>query len=128
MATAPEKVKFRDRIKQIGAVFSYTAKRDKLFIPLVLAGVVVPLVIAGVLVAVGLGWSWLGVGALGALLAVMIILNLRSNRAMMAEMEGQPGAAAALIENMRGDWRGSPPVQHNGPEGQGDPDLPSPGG
>src|SRR5689334_6337956 len=114
MATAPEKVKFRDRIKQIGMVFSYTAKRDKLFVPLVIVGVLVPLIAAGVAVALGLGWSWLGVGVLAALLAVMIILNLRSNKAMMAEMAGQPGAAASLIENMRGDWRVTPAVQYTG--------------
>jgi Domain of unknown function (DUF4191) len=114
MATAPEKVKFRDRIKQIGMVFSFTAKRDKLFLPLVLVGVLVPLAAAGVAVALGLGWSWLAIGVLGAVLAVMIVLNLRSNKAMMAEMAGQPGAAASLIENMRGDWRVQPAVQYTG--------------
>ncbi len=112
MATAPQKVKFRDRIKQIGMVFSFTAKRDRLFIPLVLVGVIVPLAAAIVLSLLGFGWSWLGIGVLAALLAVMIILNLRSNKAMMAEMAGQPGAAASLIENMRGDWRVTPAVQY----------------
>jgi hypothetical protein len=114
MATAPQKVKFRDRIKQIGMVFSFTAKRDRLFIPLVLVGVIVPLAVAIVLSVLGFGWSWLGIGVLAALLAVMIILNLRSNKAMMAEMAGQPGAAASLIENMRGDWRVTPAVQYTG--------------
>jgi hypothetical protein len=114
MATAPQKVSFRDRIKQIFMVFKFTAKRDKLFLPLVIVGALVPLIVAGILVGLGLGWSWLGVGILGALLAVMIVLNLRSNKAMMAEMEGQPGAAASLIENMRGDWRVTQAVQYTG--------------
>jgi len=35
----------------------------------------------------------------------VIVLNLRSNAAMMNAAEGQPGAAASLMENMRGDWR-----------------------
>ena len=108
MATAPQKVKFRDRIKQIGMVFSFTAKRDRLFIPLVLVGVIVPLAAGIVLSVLGFGWSWLGIGVLAALLAVMIILNLRSNKAMMIEAEGTPGAAAQIIENMRGDWRVTP--------------------
>jgi hypothetical protein len=112
MATAPQKVKFRDRIKQIGTVFSFTAKRDRLFLPLVLVGALVPLAVAIVLSVLGFGWSWLGVGVLAAVLAVMIVLNLRSNKAMMAEMAGQPGAAASLIENMRGDWRVTPAVQY----------------
>ena len=114
MATAPQKVSYRDRIKQIFMVFKFTAKRDKLFLPLVIVGALVPLIVAGILVGIGLGWSWLGVGILGALLAVMIVLNLRSNKAMMAEMEGQPGAAASLIENMRGDWRVTQAVQYTG--------------
>jgi hypothetical protein len=33
---------------------------------------------------------------------------------MMSEMAGQPGAAASLIENMRGDWRVTPAVQYTG--------------
>jgi Domain of unknown function (DUF4191) len=113
-AQEPEKVGFFGRFKQIGMVFSFTAKRDRLFIPLVLVGVIVPLAVTIVLSVLGFGWSWLGVGVLGALLAAMIILNLRSNKAMMAEMAGQPGAAASLIENMRGDWRVTPAVQYTG--------------
>jgi hypothetical protein len=110
MATAPQKVKFRDRIKQIGMVFSFTAKRDKLFVPLVLIAVIVPLAAAGIAVALGASWTWLPLGVVAAALAVMIVLNLRSNTAMMAE----PGAAAALIENMRGDWRVTQAVQYTG--------------
>ena len=41
-------------------------------------------------------------------LAVLIVLNLRANRAMMIEAEGQPGAAASIVENMRGDFRVTP--------------------
>jgi hypothetical protein len=45
-----------------------------------------------------------------ALLGLLLVLNLRSNRAMMNAAEGQPGAAASIIENMRGDWRVTPAV------------------
>jgi heme exporter protein D len=115
MATAPQqKVKFRDRLKQIGMVFSFTAKRDRLFVPLALVGVLVPLAATGIAIALGASWSWLAVGVLAAVLAIMIVLNLRSNKAMMSEMAGQPGAAASLIENMRGDWRVTPAVQYTG--------------
>ena len=111
MAKAPEKVPFRDRLKQIGTVFAFTAKRDKLFIPLVVVGVVVPLAAVAVLIFVfGAGWMWAPVGVMMALLAVMILLNLRSNKAMMAEAEGQPGASASIVETMRGDWRVTPAI------------------
>src|SRR6185312_15465149 len=48
---------------------------------------------------------WLPVGIMITLLAALIVLNLRSNAAMMNVAEGQPGAAAQIVENMRGDWR-----------------------
>ena len=38
------------------------------------------------------------------------MLNLRANKAMMTEAEGQPGAAASIVENMRGDWRVTPAI------------------
>jgi hypothetical protein len=111
MAQAPEKVSFIGRLKQIGMVFAFTAKRDKLFIPLVAVGVVVPLAVVAVLIFVlGAGWMWAPVGVMMALLAVMVVLNLRSNKAMMAEAEGQPGASASIVETMRGDWRVTPAV------------------
>jgi hypothetical protein len=38
-AQQTQKVGFRERLRQIGMVFSFTAKRDKLFVPLVIVGV-----------------------------------------------------------------------------------------
>ncbi|WP_433049869.1 DUF4191 domain-containing protein [Dactylosporangium sp. CS-033363] len=109
-AQEPEKVSFFTRLKQIGMVFSFTAKRDKLFVPLVVAVVLVPLIAVGVAIALGVSWIWAPLGVLLALLGTVIVLNLRSQKAMMKEAEGQPGAAASIIENMRGDWRVSPAI------------------
>jgi len=109
-AAEPEKVGFFQRLRQIGMVFSFTAKRDKLFVPLVAVAVVVPLAIVGVLIALGFSWLYLAIGVLVALLAVLLVLNLRSNKAMMTEAEGQPGAAAQIVETMRGDWRVTPAI------------------
>ena len=39
------------------------------------------------------------------------MLNIRSNAVVMREAEGQPGAAAQILEMMRGDWRITPAVQ-----------------
>ncbi|MER7003425.1 DUF4191 domain-containing protein [Dactylosporangium sp. NPDC000555] len=109
-AQEPEKASFFTRLKQIGMVFSFTAKRDKVFVPLVVTVVFVPLIAVGVAVALGLSWIWAPLGVLLALLGTVIVLNLRSQKAMMKEAEGQPGAAASIIENMRGDWRVSPAI------------------
>jgi hypothetical protein len=106
-----EKVSFRERLKQIGMVFAFTARQDRLFVPLAVTAVVIPLALALVVVFVlGMSVIWLPLGVLVALLALLIVLNLRSNRAMMNAAEGQPGAAAQILESMRGDWRVTPAV------------------
>ena len=106
--TGPEKVSFRARLRQIGTVFSFTAKRDKKFVPLVIAAALLPLLVGTLLVTLGWSWVWLVVGVMLALLLVMVVLSVRSNKAMMIEAEGQPGASASIVENMRGDWRVTP--------------------
>jgi hypothetical protein len=99
-----EKVGFVERLKQIGMVFRFTAKQDKWFVPLVVAAVLIPIlltVIAGIL----LSWIWIPLGIMLALLAVLIVLNLRSNAAMLNAIEGQPGAATQIMSSLRGNWR-----------------------
>jgi len=108
MAKPQEKVSFVERLKQIGQVFTFTAKQDKWFIPLLMAAVLIPLALTVLVVLLGLGWTWIPIGVLVALFAALIVLNLRSNAAMMNAAEGQPGAAAQIVENMRGDWRVRP--------------------
>jgi hypothetical protein len=105
-----EKAGFMARLRQIGMVFSFTAKRDKLFVPLVLLATVVPIGLTVVAVVLGWGLLWIPLGILVTLLAVLIVLNLRSNKAMMAEAEKQPGSSAQIVETMRGDWRVTPAV------------------
>jgi len=105
MAKPQEKVSFRERLKQIGQVFAFTAKQDKWFVPLLVAAVLIPLALTVVTVLLGFGYVWVPIGVMVALLAALIVLNLRSNAAMMNAAEGQPGAAASIMENMRGDWR-----------------------
>ncbi|MEH1011658.1 DUF4191 domain-containing protein [Micromonospora sp. CPCC 206060] len=109
MAKPQEKVSFGQRLKQIGMVFSFTAKQDRWFAPLAAAAVLIPLSLTVVAVLLW-GWLWLPIGILLTLLALLIVLNVRSNAAMMNAAEGQPGAAASIVENMRGDWRVTPAV------------------
>lgn len=109
-AQQQEKVPFRTRLKQIGMVFSFTAKRDKAFVPLALTAVLIPVALTVLAVVMGWGLVWIPLGILVALLALLIVLNVRSNAAMMNAAEGQPGAAASILESMRGDWRVTPAV------------------
>jgi hypothetical protein len=105
MAKPQEKPPRGERLKQIGQVFAFTAKQDKWFVPLVVGAVLIPLALTVLVVLLGWGYVWIPVGIMLALLAALIVLNLRSNAAMMNVAEGQPGAAASIVENMRGDWR-----------------------
>ena len=109
MAKPQEKVSFRERLKQIGMVFKFTAKQDKWFAPLAAAAVLIPLALT-VPAVIYWGWLWLPLGILLTLLALLIVLNIRSTKAMMTAAEGQPGAAASILENMRGDWRVTPAI------------------
>src|SRR4051812_44483699 len=103
----PEKVGFIGRMKQIGMVFSFTAKRDKLFLPLVSGAVAIAIALT-VLMTIFWGPLFIVVGVMLVLLAVLIVLNFRANKAMLNEAEGQPGAAASIVEQMRGDFRVTP--------------------
>jgi hypothetical protein len=105
-----EKVGFIGRLKQIGMVFSFTAKQDKWFLPLAAAAVILPLAAAVAAFILGLGWIWLPMGVMLSLLALLIVLNIRSSKVFMAAAEQQPGAAASIVERMRGDWRVTPAI------------------
>jgi hypothetical protein len=106
-AQEPEKVGFRRRLREIGMVFAFTARNDKLFIPLVIGAV---LVAAGLTVLMALLWGWPFIigGVMLGVLGVLIVLNLRANNAIMKQAEQTPGAAAEIIGRMRGDFRVTP--------------------
>jgi hypothetical protein len=106
-AQQPEKVGFRERLRQIGMVFAFTARNDKLFIPLVIAAV---LVAAGLTVLMVWLWGWPFIvgGVMLGVLGVLIVLNLRANSALMKQAAQTPGAAAEIVSRMRGDFRVTP--------------------
>ena len=107
MAKPEEKVTFGQRLKQIGMVFSFTAKRDKWFAPLVAAAVLIPLALT-VVAVITWGWLWLPVGILLTLLAVLIVLNVRSNAAMMNA--AAPSAGGQMMAPMPAADRIAPPM------------------
>lgn len=110
MAKAQEKVPFTARLKQIGQVFSFTAKQDKMFLPLVAGAVLIPAALTVAAVLIFDNYLLIPLGILAIALAVLIVLNLRAGRAMTNAAEGQPGAAASMVDAMRGDWRVTPAI------------------
>jgi hypothetical protein len=89
------------RLKQIALTYKMTRRADKT-IGLVLAGVF--LLILGVFLAIGflIGHPvYLGIlGVLLAFLGTAIVFGRRAERAAFGQMEGQPGAAAAVLDNI----------------------------
>jgi hypothetical protein len=106
-AQQPEKVGFRKRLREIGMVFAFTARNDKLFVPL-LIGVVLLGAGLTVLMALLINAFFIAGGVMLTLLGVLIVLNLRANSAMMKQAEQMPGAAAEIVSRMRGDFRVTP--------------------
>ncbi|MFI9718632.1 DUF4191 domain-containing protein [Streptomyces sp. NPDC052396] len=102
------------RLKQIALTYRMTKKVDSK-VGLVVAAV--GIVTFGVLLAIGF-WIdhpiYLGIlGFLLAFLAMAIVFGRRAERAAFGQMEGQPGAAAAVLENVGRGWTTTPAVAMN---------------
>jgi len=96
-----------ERWRQIAAAYRITRQRDRA-LPLWMllaffAGLGVVLL---VLTLLG-GPIYLNapVAVLSGVLGLMIIFGRRAQKAAFREAEGQPGAAAWVMQSMRGDWR-----------------------
>ena len=101
----------RERARQLADVYRVTKQRDAK-LPLILGGVFVGVWAVMALLGVLLGWLVVFL-VLGLLLAVMVTMGVfyrRATAAAMREVEGQPGAAAGVLNSMRGDWQVTPAV------------------
>ncbi len=103
-----------DRASKLSAIKQTvvaTAKADSKFVPLVVGAFVLTL---GAFIALGIALSrpiLFGIlGFLFALLAALTVTGRRASAAAFAGIEGQPGAAAAVLNAMRGHWHVTPAV------------------
>ncbi|MEK8170407.1 DUF4191 domain-containing protein [Streptomyces sp. M19] len=102
------------RLKQIAQTYKMTKRVDK-WVGLVVAAV--GIVTFGVFLAFGL-WIehpvYLGIlGFVLAFLAMAIVFGRRAEKAAFGQLEGQPGAAAAVLENVGRGWSVTPAVAMN---------------
>jgi hypothetical protein len=96
---------------QLFEAFKMQRKEDPWLIPWMAGSVIV---VAGVAFGIGFffdsQWVLLPLGIiLGGLLA-MIIFGRRVQRTVYSKADGQPGAAAWALENLRGKWKVTPTV------------------
>ena len=102
------------RLKQIRLVASMLNQQDRKAMPIVIGsavGIIVVCVLVGLLT--GLAAFLIPLGVLLGLLAAMILFGRFAQRAQYRAIEGQPGAAAAVLQNMRGNWTVTPAVTAN---------------
>ncbi|MBV9446846.1 MAG: DUF4191 domain-containing protein [Streptosporangiaceae bacterium] len=102
------------RLKQIRMVAGLVNRANPRALPIVAAsglGILVVLVVVGLLT--GLAPLLIPLGVLLGLLVAVILFGRFAQSAQYSAIEGQPGAAAAVLENMRGNWTVTPAIAAN---------------
>jgi hypothetical protein len=94
------------QVRMIRQAYTLTAKNDPKLPWLMLISFVV---VAGVVELLGILFSspflFLPLAIITGVLAAMIVFGRRAQGSAYRQVEGQPGAAAWVLEGMRGDWR-----------------------
>jgi hypothetical protein len=102
------------RLKQIRMVAGIIRKANPKALPIVIGtavGIIAIAVIVGILT--GLAGLVIPLGVLLGLAAAMILFGRFAQSAQYAAIAGQPGAAAAILQNMRGNWSVTPAISAN---------------
>src|ERR1700722_8250275 len=121
-AKATRKAAAKERRSQLWQAFNVQRQEDKRLLPYMIGAFVL---IAGVSVAVGVGsgaFTMVTMIPLGVVLGVLvafIIFGRRAQRSVFRKAEGQTGAAAWALDNLRGKWRVSPGGADTGHLGAG---------
>jgi hypothetical protein len=107
--------KMGDRVRVIRDNYRMTKQHDPK-LGWILLGLTVLVLGAFLVVGIVTGnpVTWIIVGISSALLVVTIVFSRRAMRAAYKSIEGQPGAAVAIVQNMsRGGWGITPAVAAN---------------
>ena len=110
--TAPAKT---GRIAQIRQTYKVTKANDPrigwILLGLFAAAFAIVIVIGLLLGARGAGLTfWVLLGIMVGLLVVTIVFGRRAERSAYAQIEGQIGAAAAVLQTLRGGWTTTPMI------------------
>ena len=109
-----EEIANAGRLKQIRMMAGLVRQSNPRALPIVLAaglGTIAVFVIIGLLTH--LAPLLIPLGVLLGVLVAMILFGRFAQAAQYAAIEGQLGAAAAILENMRGNWTVTPAVAAN---------------
>jgi hypothetical protein len=102
------------RLKQIRMVAKLVNQQNRRALPIVFGtAVLIIVVFVVVALATGLLAVLLPVGVLLGVMAAMILFGRFAQQAQYAAIDGQLGAAAAVLQSMPGDWNVTPGVSGN---------------
>jgi hypothetical protein len=102
------------RLKQIRMVAGLVHRSNPRAMPIIIGsglGTMVILIVVGLLT--GLAAFLIPLGILLGVLVTVILFGRFAQSAQYSAIEGQPGAAAAVLENMRGNWTVTPAIAAN---------------
>jgi hypothetical protein len=115
-APKPAKAKKQGKLKQIWLVYKMTRKSDKR-LGLILLGVfLLAVALSFVVFSFLIPGSWvfaLITAIMVGVLATLIVFGRRAQKAQYAQIEGQPGAAAAALGQLRRGWKVDPGIAFN---------------
>ena len=109
-----EELQNAGRLKQIRMVAKLVNQQNKRALPIIFgsaAGIIVVFAAIGLLV--GPAALFIPVGVLLGALAAMVLFGRFAQSAQYSAIDGQLGAAAAVLQNMRGNWTVTPAVAGN---------------
>ena len=101
----------KQRRAQVLEAFNIQRREDTALLPLMIGVLLgITAVVLGVGFLFGEQWFALPLGVILGVLAAIMIFGRRVQRNVFAKAEGQPGAAAWALENLRGGWKVTPAV------------------
>jgi hypothetical protein len=98
------------RLAQIRQTYQMTKKTDPRIGWIVLACFVIPIIIMAIISYAINNWWFLPLGITTGLLIAAIVLGRRAERSAYAQIEGQPGAGAAVLNTLGKGWFITPAV------------------
>ncbi|MEU4835715.1 DUF4191 domain-containing protein [Streptosporangium sp. NPDC023615] len=110
MAKKPEDSERPGRVKQLRMVAQIIKQANPKGMPIVYASALGTLVL---FVVIGLVTGWWYLFPLGIMLALtvgLVVFGQLAQRAQYSMLHGQTGAAAAILQSMRGNWEVTPAV------------------
>ena len=112
--TSAEDLQNAGRLKQIRMVAKLVNEQNRRALPIAIgSALAVIVVIVVIALLTGLAPFLIPLGVLLGLLTGMVLFGRFAQQAQYSAIDGQLGAAAAVLQNLRGDWNVTPGVTAN---------------